>query len=410
MGEGKTRQRAVQNRTLVTRGKIIDGALRVLAEVGVEGLTHRVVANAAGVSLAATTYHFDTKAHIIEETSRTLLEGYIGSFQRMAARMVAGDRLGLGNLDDLVERVVSNALGRHRMRSLAWSELILHGGRKAEGRALAQRWYEELDLVWYEIAGLIEPGASKRKASAAIDLVVGLMFVLYPLGQQAKTAIDIVAGRRKAEPVLAKLARPRSARPPETGEGSSTRYAETRNRIVDAAIDLIVGEGAASVSYRRVAEATGMVRSGPSYYFPTIDELIEEAQTTLFERARARYREGLGAGDPSVMDEDRLLDLTTAIYYREALEFGSENIGHYSLWIRASQHPALRPTVASSILSFHHAWSRRISTIGRRSDDGAMAIRMQALFIGKLIRAIVASTAVADLAWAREDFAAALHR
>jgi DNA-binding transcriptional regulator YbjK len=405
---GKTRQRAIQTRTLVARGKIADGAMQVLAEVGVEGLTHRSVASAAGVSLAATTYHFETKSHIIEDASRTLLDGYLGAFRRMATRIVAGDRMGLGSLDDLVKRVVSNALGRDRIRSLAWCELILHGGRTSEGRVLAQRWYDELDLVWHEIAALIEPGASKRKASAAIDMVVGLTFVLHPLALEARTAIDMLSGSRKTEPVLRRLARAPVVPAPHTGEQASARYVDTRERIVAAAIDLIVKEGAASVSYRRVAGALDMVRSGPSYYFTTIDELIEVAQVTLFERARGRYREGLGTAVPADIDEDRLLDLTTAIYYREALEFGSENIGHYSLWIRAAQHPALRPAVASSILSFHQAWSRRIAVIGGTGHEEATAIRMQALFIGKLIRAIVASTAVADLAWAREDFAAAL--
>jgi DNA-binding transcriptional regulator YbjK len=403
---GKVRKRAVQNRTLVARGKIAEGAFDVLAQVGVAGLTHRAVAQAADVSLAATTYHFDTKSHIIEEASRTLLDGYVAAFRRMASRIAAGEKRGLGNLDDLVERVALNALGRDRIRSLAWCELILHGGRTSEGRALAQRWYEELDLIWHEIAELIEPGASKRRAGAAIDLVVGLTFVLHPLGLRPSTALDMLAGRTSPEAALRRLARPRSALPVDAGE-PQTRYAETRERIVEAAIDLIIKEGAASVSYRRVAEALDMVRSGPSYYFPTIDELIEVAQTTLFDRARARYRAGLGSVDPAGIDEDRLLDLTTAIYYREALEFGSENVGHYSVWIRAAQHPPLRPAVASSILSFHHAWSRRIAVIGGTTGE-TTALRMQALFIGKLIRTIVGSAAAADLSWAREDFAGAL--
>jgi DNA-binding transcriptional regulator YbjK len=406
--DGRVRQRAVQNRTLVTRGKIIDGALQVLAEAGVEGLTHRAVAQAAGVSLAATTYHFETKSHIIEEASRKLLEGYLAAFRRMADRLAAGERQALGNVDDLVERVVRNALGRDRIRSLAWCELVLHGGRNTEGRALAQRWYQELDQIWYEIAGLIEPGVSRRKVSAAIDMVVGLTFVLHPLDPQPSTVAAMLAGRKDPEPVLARRARPRTVLPVETRETQPTRYAETRDKIVAAAIDLIVSEGAGSVSYRRVAEAAGMVRSGPSYYFPMIDELIEVAQAALFERARARYRAGLGSVDPAGIDEDRLLDLTTAIYYREAMEFGSENIGHYSVWMRAAQHPSLRPAVASSLLSFHRAWSRRIAFIGG-TGQGARAMRMQALFIGKLIRTIVASAEVADLSRAREDFAEALH-
>ena len=45
------------------------------------------------------------------------------------------------------------------------------------------------------------------------------------------------------------------------------RYVEARQKIVDAAIRIIVDEGAASLSYGRVARAANMVRSGPLYYF-----------------------------------------------------------------------------------------------------------------------------------------------
>ena len=43
-----------------TRRRILAGALEVLAAHGVEGTTHRSVAQAAGVSLSTTTYHFES--------------------------------------------------------------------------------------------------------------------------------------------------------------------------------------------------------------------------------------------------------------------------------------------------------------------------------------------------------------
>lgn len=45
--------------------KILDAALRVVAEKGVDRLTQRDVATAAGVSLAATTYFFRTKSELL---------------------------------------------------------------------------------------------------------------------------------------------------------------------------------------------------------------------------------------------------------------------------------------------------------------------------------------------------------
>jgi DNA-binding transcriptional regulator YbjK len=414
---GKTRHRTVQGRTTLARGKIAAGAMQVLAHAGVAGLTHRAVAAAAGVSLAATTYHFDTKAAIIEETSRALLDTYLESFRRMTGRIARSEETRLASLEDLVERVVLNALGRDRTRSLAWCELILHEGRNAGGRAMARRWYQQLDAIWHEIALLFDPAASQRKASAAIDLVIGLTFCLHPLGLDRGTAVDVLAGRRAIAPLLAGYG-PIPATPDgdaghdkngKNGKnGAHGRHAETRHRIVQAAIAIIVADGAAGMSYGRIAEVAGMARSGPSYYFPTIDGLLETAQTALFARAKGRYRAGLALLDAADLDTDRLLDLTTAIYFREALEFGRENIGYYSVWMNAAQNPSLRPAVAMSLLDQHRAWSRRIASVPDKAADEMVAFRMQALFIGKLIRAIVSDMDVATLAGAREDFAAAL--
>lgn len=404
---GKARRRALQNRTTVTRGKIVSGAIQVLARDGVQGLTHRAVARAAGVSLAATTYHFDTKAGIIEATSRALLDDYLDGFGRLAARIKAGEEQGIVSLDDLVERVAGNALGRDRMRSLAWCELILHEGRSRNGRALAQSWYERLDAIWHDIALLCDPAATLRAASAAVDMTVGLTFFLHPFGLDGATAKELLDGRVNVAELLAAIGSPAPAND-AAAKQAGARYAETRQNVLQAATDVIVENGAAGISYGRVADAIGMVRSGPSYYFSSIDELLQCAQMSFFERAKARYRSGLAAHAPADIDNHRLIDLTTAIFFREALEFARENIGFYSVWINAAQNPALRPAVASSLLDLDRAWTRRIAAATGKPPDPAVPLRIQALFIGKVVRTIAASMEIADLSRAREDFAAIL--
>ncbi|KZM74747.1 TetR/AcrR family transcriptional regulator [Nocardia terpenica] len=48
-----------------SRERIAAGAMAVIAERGVEGLTHRAVAEAAGVSLGSTTYYFTDREDLI---------------------------------------------------------------------------------------------------------------------------------------------------------------------------------------------------------------------------------------------------------------------------------------------------------------------------------------------------------
>ena len=52
------------------RRALLDAALRVIAEGGVEAVTHRRVAEAAGVSRGATTYHFASRDEIVLEAFR----------------------------------------------------------------------------------------------------------------------------------------------------------------------------------------------------------------------------------------------------------------------------------------------------------------------------------------------------
>lgn len=412
MNDSDGRQKGgARSRAAATRERIVAGAIDVLARCGVSGLTHRDVARAAGVSLAATTYHFDSKAHILEAASSALLDGYLHAFRQLAARIARGEEERTSDLTDLVQRVVLNALGRERTRSLAWSELILHDGRKAAGRELARVWYARLDGIWQDIARRLEPDMPIEHASVAVDLAIGLTFTLQPLGLELGVARDLLDGRRDMGALLEEIAGAEPTPQTDTPNASPeppARYQQTRRRILDAATEIIVKEGAAALTHRRVAELTGMVRSGPSYYFATIDELLATAQQEFFARAKARYRSGFEAAGAADIDESQLLDLTTAIFFREALEHASENIGFHSAWISAAQNPSLRGAAVSSLLNLHRAWTRRLSAARGQAPEPALPLRMHAIFTGKLIRAVTAAIDVSDLARARSDFATLL--
>ncbi|MBV1895813.1 MAG: TetR family transcriptional regulator [Rhodobacteraceae bacterium] len=400
-------QRPVQARTLQTRQAIADGAISVLAQSGVAGLTHRAVAKAANVSLASTTYHYTTKGEVLAEASRTLLDGYLEDFKRLECQISEGLQPKILSLENLVTRVVLNAGGRGRTRSLAWCEIILHSGRSENGRILAQDWYARLDAIWYKIAAHLS-SAHRRGVSAAVDRAIGRIFLLLPLGFDRPEIHELLGGGTDLRTLLACQLETEAARSLDKAGQASTestqRSEEVRERIVQATIDILVDEGASAVSYRAVAEKSTMVRSGPSYYFPTINALLETVQQSLFERAKARYREGLGDPLSSAMSESRLVDLTTAIFLREVFETSKENIGYYSVWMSAAYNPSLRPVLASFLSDQHFAWRSRIAKITGHEIDQAAVLDIQALFVGKLIRAITTGAGMAELSGARKDF------
>lgn len=402
---GKARRRAPQDRALRTRADIAAGAIEVLARSGVAGLTHRAVAQQAGVSLAATTYHFSTKADLIAEASLRLLAGYLDAFRRFASRIREGGGEGIGSLDDLVLRVVLNALGRERTRSLAWLELALHGGRSHSSRALAQDWYAELDAIWADIGVGLQGLPRAEEASAAVDRAIGLTFLLQPLALDETVARALLTGASD----IAGLAGAQTAAPPADADAGG-RNAEARERIVGAAIDILIEDGAGAISHGAVARRAGMARSGPSYYFPAIGALMRVAQMALFERAKARYRAGFGTLAAADIGEARLVDVTTAIYFREVLEFSGENIGYHSAWLSAAHDAGLRPVVLAALLDQHRAWLRRLEAIPGARPSPAAPLTLQAVFVGKLIRVVAAGAGMPALSRARDDFAAAIAR
>ncbi len=79
------------------REALLDAVLRVVAEVGVDAVTHRRVAEEAGLPLASTTYWFESKEHLLTAALESAAERDI---ERLRAFLhespeVAADPLGL---------------------------------------------------------------------------------------------------------------------------------------------------------------------------------------------------------------------------------------------------------------------------------------------------------------------------
>lgn len=71
------------------RERIARAAISVVAERGVDGLTHRAVAAVAGVPLGSTTYHFQTLDDLLEEALRRAAEDNIGAIRAWESRLAA---------------------------------------------------------------------------------------------------------------------------------------------------------------------------------------------------------------------------------------------------------------------------------------------------------------------------------
>jgi DNA-binding transcriptional regulator YbjK len=153
------------------RQEIIDATLRLVAREGTGALTHRKVAREAGVPLAATTYYFDSKEALLQETLSCVAEGEIDRLRRLTPSAKAGRDATKLLLDAFVGDYSSSSESGARTQ-LAQYELFLEAARRPQIRPVARAWtraYLDLSKTVFEKAGSAQPALDARIFVAMID-------------------------------------------------------------------------------------------------------------------------------------------------------------------------------------------------------------------------------------------------
>src|SRR5262245_3905943 len=79
-------------RGAASRHLILTAASSVIVETGVGGLTHRAVAERAGVPLARVSYHYPTLEDLMVAATSHYLDGFDDRLSRMASTAIAHER------------------------------------------------------------------------------------------------------------------------------------------------------------------------------------------------------------------------------------------------------------------------------------------------------------------------------
>lgn len=381
-----------------TRLHITEAAIRVLAARGLAGVTYRLVAAEAHVSVALVNYYFPSKFDIISAASSTILDRYVEGFARAARRFRAGPPT---RYRDFAYRLLRNASGRDRHLTLAWAEITLDAVRHAESLALSRTWNEQIRRLWTEIADAVGETDPEGAARSGIDVVMGLIFLICALRlSEAQLDAVLLEGQSPLDR-WAPDAAPRVLAP----ERKSGKAARTRESILAAAIGLLVSDGAAAISFRSVAAKSGLATTAPAYHFPTVDALLSAAQMSMIEDARQRYREAMANVDRQSISFEVLVDRTAATLIREATEFAARNLALYANWIEGARRPELRPVLWPYIGDNYLGWQRLFETIAGRPLPPETGILALALFIGKLIRILSTGSTTEMLTDVRREFA-----
>jgi TetR/AcrR family transcriptional regulator, regulator of biofilm formation and stress response len=158
------------------RDAILRAAIAVVGTEGPGALTHRAVAERAGVPLSATTYYFSSKEELFREAVALAAREEVERLEDLVLEL-APRALTPADWAREVAALLSADLEADPARPVAFYELVLEAARTPGLRAKVVRWdkaHLRLAEVGLRAAGSAEPETDARVVVAAISgLVLG---------------------------------------------------------------------------------------------------------------------------------------------------------------------------------------------------------------------------------------------
>ncbi|WP_042399093.1 TetR/AcrR family transcriptional regulator [Streptacidiphilus carbonis] len=155
--------RAVRERGRVRRQLLLDGAVKVISEQGIGGVTHRSVAAAAGVPASSATYFFDSLDHLIAEAVRSAMDQELERLNGLNEIVSASD----APADRIVDQFIEHLRTAPDQHTVAQFEMYLFASRRPE---LQRQVAEIIDATKAVAAGALRLRGI-TDSSAAVALV-----------------------------------------------------------------------------------------------------------------------------------------------------------------------------------------------------------------------------------------------
>ncbi|MET9292988.1 TetR family transcriptional regulator [Streptomyces sp. NPDC003077] len=200
------------------RQRIIDAAIKVVAEHGIAGLSHRLVAAEADVPLGSTTYHFTSLDDLLVAALRQVNESWLADVVRSAETLDHGVPL-VEMLTGLVERLLAG----DRTRVTMEYELYLTALRREAVRPIAAEYLDESVRILADRTG------DEATARALVAYLDGLMLQYLLMGrpfdaEETRAGLERVLGAGAQRNGRADRApRPGRTTPQEPGAGPVRR-------------------------------------------------------------------------------------------------------------------------------------------------------------------------------------------
>ena len=156
------------------REAILRAALELIGTRGPDAITHRAVAESAGVPLSATTYWFASKEELLQEAFLLAAREEVERVERVVLDL-APRELDVAAWAAEVAGALAADLEANPVRHVAFTELVLEGTRRPWLREEAARW----ERAWLGLAelGLRATGSPDPVTDArlVVGAITGLM-------------------------------------------------------------------------------------------------------------------------------------------------------------------------------------------------------------------------------------------
>ena len=153
------------------REAIVEATVRIIGRTGTAGVTHRAVAQEAGVSLSSTTYHFASKEEIVDAALREVAAAEIARVKATTTQAMEKVH-DVQSLVDLLTSWLDDQLASDLLIVRAGYELQLETHRSPELEAAHAEWGRVVQALTEDVlmrAGSPSPREDAHILAALID-------------------------------------------------------------------------------------------------------------------------------------------------------------------------------------------------------------------------------------------------
>lgn len=193
MAMGSTTTKVRRARGERRRRELLEAALTVIDERGVQATTHRAVAEAAGVPLATTTYYFTSIDHLLEDALQLFVDEEVTRVRALAEQLRGTSAPPVEIARMFARELVEGSSWRTPLRRVQF-ELYVEAARRPGLRAAAQASvaaYVEVVEAALEAAGVPRAAEGARHFVAMTD-GLGIQRLFMPTDAQTERE-DITA-------------------------------------------------------------------------------------------------------------------------------------------------------------------------------------------------------------------------